>query len=124
MKRFINKGYIMNRFAVLLLVSLFVLSLSACSSAGVNAPQEDTRQEGTAQQEDTTQQAEKPELPAEEPGGDKSSAVNAKTVKVTLYFPTEDNSALKMEEREIQVNNGAILKACILAWQTGPLQRA
>ncbi|MGI6669771.1 MAG: GerMN domain-containing protein [Acetivibrionales bacterium] len=126
MKKFTNKGYamkgyIIRRFAILLLTGLFVFSLSACSSAGVGAPQEDTRQEDAAREEDAAQHAdEKPELPAEEPGEEKSSATNAKTVKVTLYFPTEDNSALKMEEREIQVVDGAILRACVLALAEGP----
>lgn len=122
MKRLIKKESIIKKFAVLLMISIFVFSLSACSSVGVNAPQEGTHQDEAARQEDTaTQQTDtKPELTAEEPDEDSSSATNAKTVKVTLYFPTGDNSALKMEEREIQVINGEILKACILALAEGP----
>jgi germination protein M len=121
MKRVIKKEYIIMRIAVSLLAGLFLFSLSACSSAGVNAPQEDTLREAPAEQGDTTQQADvKPGLPAEEPDENKSSATNAKTIKVTLYFPTGDNSALKMEEREIQVVDGEILKACILALSEGP----
>lgn len=45
---------------------------------------------------------------------------NGKLIKVTLYFPTVDNSALKTEEREVLVVEGAILKACILALSEGP----
>ncbi|MGE5614344.1 MAG: GerMN domain-containing protein [Bacillota bacterium] len=123
MKRFISKEYIAKGFAVLLLASLFVFMFSACSSTGVNTPQENTQQGEAAEQEETPQPAdEKPESPSEETSDDKSSsATNVKTAKVTLYFPTEDNSALKMEEREIQVFDGAILKACVLALADGPV---
>ena len=43
-----------------------------------------------------------------------------KTVKVMLYFPTVDNSALKKEERALQVVNGAIIKATVEALLKGP----
>lgn len=43
-----------------------------------------------------------------------------KTVKMTLYFPTQDNSALKGEERDVQVYDGAIIKATVQALLQGP----
>jgi len=44
----------------------------------------------------------------------------AKMIKVTLYFPTADNSALRKVEREIPVVEKAVLRACILALAEGP----
>ena len=41
-------------------------------------------------------------------------------IKVTLYFPTIDNSALKKVEKEIPVADKAVLKACINALTEGP----
>ena len=41
-------------------------------------------------------------------------------VKVKLYFPNADNSALPYEEREVSVKEGAILKAAIEALLVGP----
>ncbi|NLK88482.1 MAG: GerMN domain-containing protein [Clostridiaceae bacterium] len=52
-------------------------------------------------------------------GGDTDNA-DGKLINVTLYFPTIDNSALKTEERDVLVVEGAILKACILALAEGP----
>ncbi len=48
------------------------------------------------------------------------SIKEGKMIKVTLYFPTIDNSALKKKEREIPVKDAAVLKACILALADGP----
>ena len=49
-----------------------------------------------------------------------STSAEGKVIKIALYFPTEDNSALKKEEREVQVVDGAILKSCVLALMEGP----
>jgi germination protein M len=45
---------------------------------------------------------------------------DTKMIKVTLYFPTIDNSALKKVEKEIPVADKAVLKACINALTEGP----
>ena len=45
---------------------------------------------------------------------------NVKTIKITLYFATEDNSAVKKEIRDVQVKDGAILKASVQALIDGP----
>lgn len=49
-----------------------------------------------------------------------STSATGKTINVTLYFASEDNSALKKEERGVQVIEGAILKACVMALIDGP----
>jgi Spore germination protein len=46
--------------------------------------------------------------------------VNSKMIKVSLYFVTDDNSALKEEKREVNVIDGAIMKACMQALLEGP----
>ncbi len=62
------------------------------------------------------------EAGAADQNSDADNADNAdgKLIKVTLYFPTIDNSALKTEVRDVRVVEGAILKACILALGEGP----
>lgn len=47
-------------------------------------------------------------------------ASEGKLVKVALYFPKEDNSALMKEERDVRVVGGAILKATVQALIKGP----
>lgn len=57
----------------------------------------------------------------DESGDEDTGSTDGKLIKVRLYFPTLDNSALKTEEREILVKDGAILKACLLALAEGPI---
>lgn len=49
-----------------------------------------------------------------------TQAVQGKAVKVNLYFASEDNSSVQKETREIQVQGGAVLRACISALLEGP----
>lgn len=118
MKKLIMEKFNMKGFIMLNMIIIFSLLFSACSSVGSNGVQEGTQQDESVQQGENTLQVDT--KPMEESSEDESSAINAKTIKVALYFPTEDNSALKMEEREIQVIDGAILKACVLALADGP----
>lgn len=77
------------------------VNTSAVSTVEPSAAENNETQQ-TAVQTETTQQG------------------KVKTIKVTLYFSAEDNSTLKKEEREIQVTDGAVLKACVLALIEGP----
>lgn len=45
---------------------------------------------------------------------------NVKMIKMKLYFPNKDNSAVLFEEREVEVKDSAVLKAAVLALLSGP----
>lgn len=115
----------MKRSFLSILLVIALLSFSACSLPGANNSEGtgsgSTLQNGTpAENTANGQQGDTSGNSGPEKETSQSSAVNAKTVKVTLYFPTEDNSGIKTEERDIQVVDGAILKACIQALAEGP----
>lgn len=110
---------IKKKLIILLLPLAVMLSLSACSLLDGSAAEQSQAEAVSGQAE----AAGSPDLPAEaaeaaRPETTQSTA--GKAVKVTLYFPTEDNSALKAEEREIRVIDGAILKAMVEALLEGP----
>ncbi len=117
----------MKKVLIFMLLSIFVLSFSACGllngSDSEGTQQEDT---GTAVTDekatDNSNTGSVTEGTADENSEeeDVDSATNEKTIKVSLFFPTNDNSALKIEEREIRVEDGAILKASVLALAEGP----
>ena len=108
-----------------ILMTLLISLVSACSLPG-NSTAAGTQNEGTTQAGNLQEGSGS----ASEGGSDEDlanagtfpdeAATNVKLVKVALFFAAEDNSALKEEEREIQVFDGAILKACMLALQKGP----
>jgi germination protein M len=108
-----------------LFMTLLVFLLSACSLLG-NSTATGTQSEGTPQVSNLQEGSES--INANNTGENLAdagtlpdeAATNVKLVKVVLFFVTEDNSALKQEEREIQVSDGAILKACMQALQKGP----
>jgi germination protein M len=108
-----------------ILLASLIFMVSACSLPGISTAT-GTQSEGTPQVSNLQEGSES--INEDGSGEDSASAVtlseeaatHAKLVKVALYFATEDNSALKQEEREIQVTDGAILKACILALKEGP----
>ncbi|HEX2944887.1 MAG TPA: GerMN domain-containing protein [Clostridia bacterium] len=112
----------MRRSVLSIFLFTMILFLSACSLPGINNPEgtasENTLRNGTPAE--NTDEVKQGDTSAVDEETSQSSAVNSKTVKVTLYFPKEDNSGLKTEERDIQVVDGAILKACILALGEGP----
>ncbi len=106
-------------------LTLLIFMLSACSLPGLSTVT-GTQSEGSPQ---TGNQQEGSVIINESSTGENLSnagtlpdeaVTNAKLVKVVLFFATQDNKALKQEEREIQVFDGAILKACVLALQKGP----
>lgn len=120
----------MKKLLICILSFIFLFSISACSLLNDNVSQ-GTQQEGslldgaadgqdTAAGEPDTANTDEETAAIEGDGIETSSSANSKTIGVTLYFPTDDNSALKKEEREIPVVDGAILKACILALTEGP----
>lgn len=123
----------MKRLLATIFIFTLVFSISACSLLDGDAitgtqktgtQKDDTVQNGTPAAEDTDTNGQGDNTGTNgtstaDPQTDSTSATG-KIIKVTLYFATDDNSALKKEEREIQVVDGAILKACILALIDGP----
>lgn len=116
----------MKRLLVSIIICLLAFTFSACSLLGESAAA-GTQLDGTANSsapvEDNTgidgQDTSVNESSTPDSQADGNTA-GGKTIKVTLYFATDDNSALKKEEREVQVVEGAILKACVLALIDGP----
>lgn len=116
----------MKRLLISMLLLLLLISFSACGLLADNTS-EGTQQNDSLQNEElssensgTEQQTDNQAGEAASNGSQTESASNAKTIKVTLFFPSEDNSALKKEDRDIQVVDGAILKSCILSLAEGP----
>lgn len=117
----------MKRTLAVILVILFTLSFSACSlleSDTAGSKTGDSTKNGTTAAENTGKSGQDADNTADHAATSDSKAdsttATGKTIKATLYFATEDNSALKKEEREVQVIDGAILKACVLALIDGP----
>jgi spore germination protein GerM len=108
-----------------ILLASLIFMVSACSLPGISTAA-GTQNEGTPQVNNLQEGSESineggsGEDPISAEVLPDKAAAKVKLVKVTLFFATEDNSALKEEEREIQVTDGAILKACIQALQEGP----
>lgn len=117
----------MRRVLSLIMIFIFALSFSACSlleSVAAGTKTGGSAKNGTTAAENTAKAGQDTGNPADKTAAPDSKAdsttATGKTIKVTLYFATEDNSALKKEEREVQVIDGAILRACILALIDGP----
>lgn len=117
----------MKKVLIFVMLSIFIFTFSACSLLN-GTDSEGTQQDdtGTAVTDDTgtvagsTDAASEGTTDEDAKEVDAGSAANEKSIKVNLFFPTTDNSALKMEEREIRVVDGAILKASVLALADGP----
>jgi germination protein M len=107
------------RLFSILLSAAIVFSLASCSLPSIFTEGE-TKTGGTA---GTTTEATVKETASGTDALQQETVQTAagKAVKVVLYFPTEDNSALKKEERELQVVNGAIIKATVEALLKGPV---
>ena len=104
----------------MMFILVLALSFTGCSLLSGDTAG-GTQQSGTAAKNtEATGQSTAPESTSTEGTQPSDSGTNAKTVKVTLFFANEDNSALKQEEREVQVVDGAILKACVEALIDGP----
>jgi len=129
----------MRKLVFAAMIMILCISLAACSLFGRDAAtsgndagdlQDDgetgfVETDGDPQDEDTGSRNGSAGDPDDDRKADVSTDtetpdVETKMIKVTLYFPTVDNSALKKVEREIPVVNKAILKACILALAEGP----
>ena len=52
--------------------------------------------------------------------GETSQIVRIKKIKVVLYFANKDNTAVFPEEREVEVKDGAIMRAAIVGLLEGP----
>lgn len=135
----------MKRVFLLALTLMLIFSVSACSlleDAASGTQNEDTEQMGTpAENSEGTKDLNEDDTLVNEGGKDDKDAVDGgmtadgnkaadsqtdsttatgKTIKVSLYFASEGNSALKKENRDVQVIDGAILKACVQALIDGP----
>lgn len=101
---------------IMLLVAVLLFSVAGCSLLKDNGAKEtqavSTPEESLAAAPD--------ESTAAETSGSTATQAEGKTISVDLYFPTKDNSAIKKEARDIQVVNGAILRACVQALLEGP----
>lgn len=117
----------MKRLLIYIMICIFVFSFAACSQLN-GADSEGTQQNDTNSMAngDTGTDVQDTGAKTEDPSdtnpkdGDASSSANEKTIKVILFFPSNDNSALIKEERDIHVTDGAILKASVLALADGP----
>ena len=115
----------MKKIIITFLILILVFSFTGCSLFNEIA---DTQAEGTGQNatslSDATETSgqDNSEAATGQTGSNTSdsTSVSGKMIEVTLYFANEDNSALKKEKREVQVVEGAILKACIFALIDGP----
>lgn len=117
----------MKKLLTVILLVTFIFSITACglldnSNAKGDADADPSGEAGfTEENPDTAGKDTITENGKDEVGqSTETDTANGKLIKVTLYFPTIDNSAIKTEEREVQVVEGAILKACILALAEGP----
>ncbi len=117
----------MKRIIIFTLLFALVFSFASCSlfkdkdAEGTQQNEgELTSEQGMSNEETGTDAIDENTSTEDTDGDEVSSSANIKTINVTLYFPTIDNSALIQEERGIQVEDGAILKACILALTEGP----
>lgn len=117
----------MRKLLIYTMLCIFIFSFSACSLlTGVDSEGTQPDDTSSAANGDTGTDVQDTDTITEDPSdfnpndGDVSSSANEKTIKVTLFFPANDNSALRKEEREIKVKDGAILKASILALAEGP----
>lgn len=116
----------MKKIFVAILIFILAFSFSACSllkeGATTGTQKDDAAQTGTSETEKAGAAGQDTAASETSTAGSQTDSTTAsgKTIKVALYFATDDNSALKQEEREIQVVNGAILKAIIFALIDGP----
>ncbi len=101
---------------IMLLVAVLLFSAAGCSLLKDNGAKE-TQAVSTPEE---SLAAEPDESTAAETSGSTATQAEGKTISVDLYFPTKDNSAIKKEARDIQVVNGAILRACVQALLEGP----
>ena len=107
----------MKRSIIFLLIAVVLFSVSGCGLLGGNDAKDATTQNSSANTESSSQET------GEEVDTTKNTEIQAaqgKIMKAALYFASDDNSAVKKEIREIQVVDGAILRACILALLEGP----
>lgn len=108
------------KLITIFLITAVTFSLSACSLLD-NTAATKTQENGTTEQTVTANEPESSQdAPAANQAESTQQVAGGKTIKVTLYFPSEDNSLLKKEERDLQVVNGAILKATVQALLKGP----
>ncbi len=121
----------MKKLITLIMLALLIFSMAACGLTDSGSAKEVTdenasgeagyTEENTAGNDAGPAAGEDSFRDAADAGSDTDDGSGAeKLIKVRLYFPTIDNSALKIEEREVTVRDGAILKACLLALAEGP----
>lgn len=112
----------MKKFSIIILMAALVFMAAGCSifsdTSASNTQSGNTTAASITEKQSSTIQGTAPVGDNIQNTGTQQGADKKKTV--TLYFATEDNSAVKKEQREITVVNGAILKACVEALLEGP----
>lgn len=108
----------MKKFIFTILIPVMFLTITGCGLLNNNAAL-------NAQSDNSTANAltgNQPEIASAQNNTQSTDIQPAqgKMIEVTLYFATEDNRAVKAEKREVQVVDGAILKACTQALLEGP----
>lgn len=100
------------------LMACVTIFLAGCSLSGTESSEtQNPTTINTVQNEDTQQG---------EVGNTSDSTVQSTTssqnrkILMNLYFANKDNSAVPIEKREVEVQNGAIMKAAIQALMAGP----
>ena len=107
----------MRRTIIIMLITAVLFSITGCGLLSGNDTKNTTSGNALDNTENTSQETGN-EVGATENSG--TQTVQGKTMEANLYFASEDNSAVKKETREIQVVDGAILRACISALLEGP----
>ncbi|WP_088187784.1 GerMN domain-containing protein [Desulfosporosinus sp. FKA] len=97
MTKGIHKVHSFMFIALLLIVTV----LAGCNSAKTQQTQSSSDNQTTATTTPSSPSASEPE----------GSATQAKTVKLTLYFPNADGSALVPAQRTVEVSNQEVIKA-------------
>ncbi len=120
-KNFTGGGPEMKKIIITMLVAALGFSITGCELSGgndINNTTTESTLENTPGNTENTNQETGDEAAFTEDSG--TQATQGKTMEATLYFASEDNSAVRKETREILVVDGAILRACILALLEGP----
>jgi germination protein M len=108
----------MKKYILTMLIAALLFAVSSCSLLNDNAAST-TQQDNSAAVEKTGNEQDVINS-AENTQAVSTLEVQGKKVEVTLYFATEDNSAVKKEKREVTVIDGAIIRASVEALLEGP----
>ncbi|MDP4093551.1 MAG: GerMN domain-containing protein [Bacillota bacterium] len=117
MKKF--KKSLPGKILTLMLVSVFTLSMITGCAQNSDTSEQVSTTGVTAIQSSSTEALVPQDNVETSPVTD-----NIKTVSVSLYFPSSDNSTVLKEKRQLEVKSGAIVRATINALLAGPKDTA